>query len=62
MQCVSLFFFSTADSPWIILLTSALLNMEKKKVVWGKQTVRVMLDTSITVTPQSRVPNHDACK
>lgn len=64
MQCVSFFFFSTADSPWIIQLTSALLNMgEKKEVkVWGKPTVRVTLDASITFTPQSSVSNHDARK
>ncbi len=35
---------------------------KKKEAVWGKQTVMVMLDTSITFAPQSSVFNHDARK
>lgn len=43
MHCVSLLFFffpSTADSPWIILQKSTLLNMGENKVVvvWVKQS------------------------
>lgn len=65
MQCVSLFFlcwrFSLDNSSD---KCTAEYRGEKKDrvVVWEKQTAKVMLDTSITLTPPSSVFNHDACK